>query len=64
MSNITMVVVDGVMNFSCGCKAQKIGGNFMITPCNTQCEVYQYALQESVRKGNSISIRDDRRDQR
>ena len=64
MSDITMIEVDGIMNFSCGCKAQKIGHNFVITPCSPICEVYQYSLQESIKRGSKISIVDGTEDKR
>lgn len=54
--NITMKEVDGVMTFSCGCKAKRVGKNFFIAPCLPDCEVYQYCLDESKKRGNEITV--------
>jgi len=59
MDKITFKVVDGITYFSCGCKSQKIGTNFVFVPCRPGCPVASYTIRETVRQGKQISIQMD-----
>ena len=63
-AEITVKTVDGVDVFSCGCKAQVIGGNYVMEPCGAECRVFKYFIEESVARGNHISVVDTRGDHR
>ena len=41
--------------FSCGCKTEVIGKNYVMVPCSPDCEVYLYAVEQSKRQGNILS---------
>ena len=56
MEQITFKEVDSQTHFSCGCKTEVIGGNFLIDPCSLDCEVYLYCIEQSKRQGNVISV--------
>jgi hypothetical protein len=56
MEKITFKEVNGVTHFSCGCKAQKIGDNFIFAPCSATCPVTQYAMKEAQRQKKDIQI--------
>jgi len=41
--------------FSCGCKTEVIGENFIISPCSLDCEVFKYVIELSKRQKNIVS---------
>jgi len=53
---ITFREVGNQTYFSCGCKTEVIGENFLISPCSLDCEVYLYCIEQSKRQGNTISV--------
>lgn len=55
MEQITFKEVGNQTHFSCGCKTETIGENFIIDPCSLQCEVHLYCIEQSKRQGNVIS---------
>jgi len=55
MGQITFTVEGNKTFYSCGCKNEVIGENYMITPCSLDCEVYLYSIEQSNRQGNILS---------
>lgn len=55
MGQITFKVEGNKTFYSCGCKTEVIGENYMIAPCSLDCEVYLYAIEQSNRQGNVLS---------
>jgi hypothetical protein len=47
------------MILPCGCRMWRKGDTFYIRPCSETCEMYQYALSESKRRGNKIEVREE-----
>jgi len=56
MGQITFREVGNQTHFSCGCKTEVIGKNYVIVPCSPDCEVYLYAIEQSKRQGNTVSV--------
>ena len=56
--NITFYIKDGITYYSCGCKDNVIGGNYIFKPCSLNCVVYKYALEQSHKQGNILSIQE------
>ena len=56
MENITFKVEGNKTLFSCGCKTEVVGKNYLINPCSLSCEVYKYVLEQSTRQDNSVSF--------
>ena len=44
--------------YSCGCKTEVIGENYIISPCSLECEVYKFNIEETNKQGNKLSILD------
>lgn len=38
----------------CGCKMGVIGDAFVMEPCNSECDLYNYALERTARLGKPI----------
>lgn len=43
----------------CGCKMWSEGEKFFIKPCRLDCPNYQYALEESKKRGNELIFRNE-----
>ena len=56
MDEITFKEVDGVTYFSCGCKAQLIGDNFMFSPCSATCPVVKYTIKAAQKQKKDMQI--------
>lgn len=46
--------------FSCGCVTDLIGKNFIIKPCSTECELYQYVINRTKEMGKDLVFSNSR----
>jgi len=60
MSEITFKELpDNVTEFSCGCRTQVIGGNYVISPCSPECRVYRYVVEQTKAEGKILTYHVD-----
>jgi len=53
---ISFKVVGDETQYSCGFQSKVVGENYFFKPYSLKCEVYLYAIEESRKKGNEISV--------
>ncbi len=55
MEQITFRVDGNKTFFSCGCKTEVIGKNFIMVPYSPDCEVYKYIIEETKLQEKTLS---------
>ena len=60
---ISFEVVGDETHYSCGCRTQVVGDNFLIKPYSLSCEVYEYILKTSKEMGHELEfiVQEDKR---